>query len=119
MALVNIHHLAGATRYSLAGLKRAWQGEQAFRHEVLVLCAMPFLLVLLSPGAAWCAAAVAGWLFVMGFELLNSAIEEAFDLITKERNDHVKFGKDMASAAIFLALVANGVLWVCMLWAAL
>jgi Diacylglycerol kinase len=114
MSLVNLRHLFRAGLYSLDGLKRAWSGEQAFRHEVLVLCCIPALLLWLRPGAGWCAAALGGWLLVMALELLNSAIEEAFDLVTQEQNIHVKYGKDMASAAILLGLAANGILWVCL-----
>ena len=47
----------------------------------------------------------------MVVELLNSADEESFDLVTIEWNEHVKRGKDMASAAIFLAMVINAGIW--------
>ena len=114
MALIDLRHLFRAGLYSLDGLKRAWVGEQAFRHEVLVLCCIPLLLFFLKPGAGWSAAALCAWLFVMALELLNSAVEEAFDLITKEQNIHVKYGKDMASAAVLLGLIANGILWLCL-----
>lgn len=113
--LINIHHLIGATKYSLAGLKRAWQGEQAFRHEVLLFPVILILLLIIRPGFGWAAGLIFSWLAVMSFELVNSAIEEAFDLITKEQNIHVKYGKDMASAAIFVALCGHAVLWVCMI----
>lgn len=115
MSLINPRHLKNALLYSLAGLARAWKSEQAFRHEALLCPVIALLLLLLRPGAGWTAAAIAGWLIVMGFELLNSAIEEAFNLISPDYNEHVKYGKDMASAAIFLALAANGALWVCLL----
>ena len=36
----------------------------------------------------------------------------AIDLVTTEWNEHVKRGKDMASAAIFLAMVINAGIWV-------
>lgn len=114
--IINPKHLRGALLYSFAGLKRAWQGEQAFRHETLLIPVMLLLLCLIRPGLAWSAGLMAAWLFVMALELLNSAIEEAFDLISPEQNIHVKYGKDMASAAIFMALCANGLLWLCMLW---
>ncbi len=47
----------------------------------------------------------------MVVELLNSADEESFDFVTTEWNEHVKRGKDMASAAIFLAMVINAGIW--------
>jgi diacylglycerol kinase (ATP) len=113
--MINLRHLYGAFLYSLAGLKRGWQ-EQAFRHEALVLLVMPLMLWLIRPGLIWSVALLAAWLLVMALELLNSAIEETLDLITKESNIHVKHGKDLASAAVFLAVCANGLLWACMLW---
>lgn len=115
MPLINPRHLARAALYSLAGLRRAWQNEQAFRHEVLLLPVMLLLLLFFKPGLGWSAALLAGWFLVMALELLNSAIEEAFDLISPEYNIHVKHGKDLASAAIFIAVCVNGLLWLLML----
>ena len=114
MPLIDFRHLAKAGVYALAGLRRGWR-ENAFRHEALMLPVIIILLLCIRPGYGWSAAAIIAWLLVMALELLNSAIEEAFDLITTAQNEHVKFGKDMASGAIFLGLVANAVLWICML----
>ena len=114
--MINLRHIIGALLYSLAGLRRAWSNEQAFRHEVLILPVLIVLLAVIRPGVGWTAALMAAWLLVMGLELLNSAIEEAFNLISPEYNLHVKYGKDMASAAILMGLLINGVLWLCMLW---
>ena len=114
--MINFRHAYGALRYSLAGLRRAWNNEQAFKHEVLLLPIMIVILAVARPGAGWVAGLIAGWLFVLALELLNSAIEEAFNLISPDYNAHVKFGKDMASAAIFMSLLANGVLWLGMLF---
>ena len=41
---INPKHLMGATKNSLSGLVFAWKGEQAFRHEVLVLVVLAALL---------------------------------------------------------------------------
>ena len=112
--MINVRHLYGALLYSLAGLRRGWR-EQAFRHEALVLLIMPFVLWLIRPGLVWSAALLAAWLLVMAVELLNSAVEETLDLITRESNIHVKYGKDLASAAVFLTICANGLLWAVML----
>lgn len=109
---INPGHLMGATKNSLSGLVFAWKGEQAFRHEVLVLALLAVLCAATGKNAGEWLLVLGGWLFVMVVELLNSADEESFDLITTEWNEHVKRGKDMASAAIFLAMVINAGLWV-------
>ena len=99
----NPRHLRGATQHSLAGLARAWQGEQAFRHEVVVLVIL--LLALIVTGKDF-----GEWLLVIG-GWLNSAIEEAFDLVSTEWNARIKAGKDMASAAILVAMIVNVGIW--------
>ena len=108
----NLRHLEGATRNSLSGLVFAWKGEQAFRHEVMVVGALILLLILTGKDWENWLIVLGGWIGVMVVELLNSAIEEAFDLVTTEWNARVKRGKDLASAAIFLAMLINFGIWV-------
>jgi len=47
-------------------------------------------------------------------ELVNTALEETLNLITREYNTAVKNAKDRASAAVFLMLALNAALWFCM-----
>ena len=108
----NLKHLEGATQNSLSGLVFAWKGEQAFRHEVVVLVILVFMLLLTGRSWAGWLLVLGGWIGVMVVELLNSAIEEAFDLVTTEWNARVKRGKDLASAAIFLAMLINFGIWI-------
>ena len=44
-------------------------------------------------------------------ELLNSAIEAAFDRISEEDHALTKIGKDLASAAVFMSILFNVGLW--------
>ena len=46
---------------------------------------------------------------------VNSAVERAFDLIDKTYNPAIKAGKDMLSAAVFLMILANVLLWTALL----
>jgi diacylglycerol kinase len=54
---------------------------------------------------------VGSWLLVLSAELLNTALECAFDLVTEEFHPLVKKGKDAASAAIFVMICLNVLLW--------
>lgn len=109
--LINFSQLIHATKYSLEGLLQAFRSEQAFRHEVLILCILIATLWLQDKKISCCLLVISGWLFVMIIELLNSAIEKAFDLITTQIHPDIKSGKDMASAAIFLSIIINIYLW--------
>jgi diacylglycerol kinase (ATP) len=110
--LMEFGHLFKALDYALQGLRRAWREEWAFRHEVVVLGVLFLLLLVTEKSPALMLLTLGGWLFVMAIELLNSAVENAFDLISKEPNERIKAGKDMASAAIFLAIVVNVLIWI-------
>lgn len=113
---------SGLTRLRLAwvnsmrGLRLAFSGERAFRQEVA-------LAVVLVPLAFWVGrnwvevAVLAGcvWL-VMVVELLNSAIEAAIDRIGPERHSLSGRAKDIASAAVWMALALSACIWAAALW---
>ncbi len=106
-----LQRLVTATRHSCRGLAAAWRGEQAFREEVV-------LTAILTPVAFWLGeggaeqALLAGSLFlVLITELLNSALEAAVDRIGPERHPLAGRAKDMASAAVFVALLLAGLVW--------
>ncbi len=111
MRALNFRHLFGAARYSLQGLGHAFRHEQAFRHEALVLIVLAAILIITRPGLGLSLLVVGAWVGVMIVELLNSALECALDLITKEHNPLVGRAKDMASAGVFLGVVLNVLLW--------
>lgn len=100
--------LWNASRYSLQGLAYALKNEQAFQYEAAVFAIMCVVI------AVWdLPVYLAGaWVIVMCLELVNSAAEKAFDLITKDYHPLVKAGKDMLSASVFLAVSYNIILWV-------
>ena len=99
------------TYYSLCGIFRAFREEQAFRYEIFVLAALCAALAWTRPPFLTSAALVGAWLSVMAFELVNGAVERAFDLIDREWNPHIKAGKDMLSGAVFLMILFNLLLW--------
>ena len=100
----------------MSGLKAAYTGESAFRQEV-------WLLILATPAAFWLGE---GWvqvslllgslLLVLIVELLNSGIEAAIDRVSFEIHDLSKRAKDLASAAVLLALLLCVGVWGAALW---
>ena len=107
-------HIFKAAGYSLSGLATGLRLSLAFRQEAAILALLIVLLgVYGKPVSTWLIG-IGAWLLVMMAELLNTAIEEALNLITTDYNIHVKHAKDMASAAVFLMLALNAALWFCM-----
>lgn len=105
-----------ALHYSIAGLRAAYQCEDAFRQEVwLAVILIP--LALLLPVSAVAHALMAGSvLLVLVVELLNSAIEATVDRVGLESHRLAKRAKDIGSAAVLMALANVALVWGCVLW---
>lgn len=99
-----------ATGYSLAGLRAGWD-EAAFRLEACLAVVMVPLAFWL--GRSWVEVALLAGsvLLVMIVELLNTAVESAIDRIGLERHPLSKRSKDMGSAAVLLATLIAGGVW--------
>lgn len=111
--LDRIIHAAG---YSWAGLKAAYTGESAFRQET-------WLCIVAAPLAFWLAKTweqaallLGSLLMVLIVELLNSAIEAVVDRVSFERHELSKRAKDIASAAVLMALVLAAGIWGAAVW---
>ena len=106
-----VTRIINATGYSMKGLKSAWINEAAFRQELV-------LVLLLMPLACWLGDSlnqillliVISWLVVI-VEVLNSAIEAVVDRIGSEHHELSGRAKDLGSAAVFIALALNALVW--------
>jgi len=110
-----LQYLIDATRYSFQGLRHAWANETAFRYEIYVLAAAMPAAWLLGKGAVERALMIGSVLQVVVVELINSAIEATVDRVSKETHELSGHAKDMASAAVFVALVLAAIVWLVLL----
>ena len=92
-----IARLVAATGYSMKGLKACFQGEAAFRQELL-------LVVALTPVSFWVARSTVEWILLMAPLLL-------LDRIGDEKHELSGRAKDMGSAAVLLSLVLIAITW--------
>ena len=105
-----------AFHYSRAGLRAAYNAEDAFRQELFLTAVLVPLALLLSPNGAGLALMIGSLLLVLIVELLNSAIEAVVDRVSLEQHPLAKRAKDIGSAAVLLALLNVGVVWACVLF---
>jgi len=111
-----LQSIFNAARNSLAGVAAAARNEGAFQVE-LVVC------VVLLPVGLWLggtgverALLVSSVLIVLCAELVNTALEAAVDRISLEIHPLAKRAKDIGSAAVLLALVNAGAVWLLVLF---
>lgn len=107
-----IDRIVHAAGYSLQGFASAWRSEAAFRQELALAAVM-------LPATWWVATSwvqavlLAGSVvLVLIVELLNSAIEATLDRISLEHHPLAKHAKDVGSAAVMLALLLCGGIWI-------
>jgi len=105
-----------AFHYSRAGLRAAYNAEDAFRQELLLAAVLVPLALLLSPNGAGLALMIGSLLLVLIVELLNSAIEATVDRVSLDLHDLSKRAKDFGSAAVMLSLLLAGGIWLAALW---
>lgn len=100
-----------ATINSWNGLLAAARSEEAFRQELWVfVIAVP--LAFLIGGGLWQRVAMIGVVvLVMIVELLNTCIEKLSDHVTAHTHPAIGRIKDMGSAAVGLALLLAGLVW--------
>lgn len=106
-----IARLIKAFGYSCDGLKSTFQREAAFRQEVVAAVFLIPLVFFLTPVNLERAAMIGSVLLVMIVELLNSAIEAVVDRAGTELHPLAKHAKDAGSAAVLMALILAGVVW--------
>ena len=111
-----LHRLWNAVFYSLDGLSAAFRHEDAFRQEVLLaLILIPIALHTHADGIGK-ALMIGSVLLVLIVELVNSSIESVTDRISLEDHVLAKRAKDMASAAVMIALINVPVVWLLVLF---
>lgn len=109
--LNSFFHLFEATAYSFKGLISVFHSSIAFRQECYVFIALLIPLFLFDKTPLIWFKCLSFWVLVMVVELLNSAIEDALNLITEDFHPVIKRAKDMGSAAVFLLVCLNIVSW--------
>lgn len=109
------YHFFKNTKYALDGFVHAIKTESSFRLELL--CA-----VFIIAGILYIDASITNKLIllvtgilVLIIELVNSAIENTVDLVTKEHHPLAKNAKDIGSTAVMFSIILHTVCWIVIL----
>ena len=106
-----------AARNSLAGVAAAARNEGSFQVELAACVVLLPLGLWLGGTGVERALLVSSVLIVLCAELVNTALEAAVDRISLEIHPLARRAKDIGSAAVMLALVNAGVVWLLVLFA--
>jgi diacylglycerol kinase (ATP) len=104
--------IAASALNSLRGLGEGLRTEAAVKQEVaLALLALPLSFLVATNVWIWLAL-VASVLFVLAIEFLNTAVERLCNHVTPEHHEAIRVTKDLASTAVFFALLLAGLVWI-------
>ncbi len=109
------YNLFNNTKYALSGLEHVLKTENSFKVElfcsIFIIIGIIFIdttlsnkLILLISG-----------ILVLIVELINSAIENVVDLVTKEINPLAKNAKDIGSTAVLFSIFLHLTCWIVIL----
>ncbi|MBX9786481.1 MAG: diacylglycerol kinase [Alphaproteobacteria bacterium] len=94
---------------SLNGLILTWKSEQAFRLEVILSILIAPFVVFIQADKASKMFVLFSFALVLIIELLNTSLEKANDARTQQQDPLIRFSKDAASSAVFIALCLAGI----------
>lgn len=100
-----------AVRYSVQGLRAAWQHEAAFRQEICVLALLAPATIALRLPTTDTVVLLILMAAVLAAELVNSAIEAIVDKTTPEVHPLAGRAKDCGSAAVLVAALTLAAAW--------
>jgi len=105
------YHLFKNTQYALEGFLHAIKTETSFKIEV-ILAFIVIPAIFLSPFELWMQMVLlCTYFLIMIVELLNSAVENVVDLVTKDIHPLAKSAKDIGATAVMFSIILHVSCW--------
>ena len=104
--------LYSATINSWNGLRAAFRSEAAVREEIIIILLSIPAAYFIATTRARAVELVLVLMLLLAIELLNTAIEKLSDRLTLDHDEQIGRVKDMGSAAVGIALLIAGFLWI-------
>ena len=101
-----------ATINSWNGLRAAARSDAAIREELIVILVAIPTAYLVAATTARAIELVLVLMLLLAVELLNTAIEKLADRLTRDHDEQIGRVKDMGSAAVGVATLIAGFLWI-------
>lgn len=111
----NVFQVIKAFKWSMKGLKAAWDFESSFRLEVYLFIVLAPLGFILGQTGIEKALLVSSLILVLIVEVINSALEAVVDRFGGELHELSGRAKDLGSASVFLSDLVVLLCWACIL----
>lgn len=109
------YHLFKNTKYALDGLVHALKTESSFRLELFFAFFIIGMIIYIDTSITNKLILFITGILVLIVELINSAIENVVDLVTKDIKPLAKSAKDIGSAAVMFSIILHICCWIVIL----
>lgn len=97
-------------KYAFEGIFTGIKEEQNMKlHITIMILVIIFGIILKINTIEWIIC-IALFGLVISMEMINTAIENTVDLITKEKNEQAKIAKDIAAGAVLVSTIASSII---------
>lgn len=97
-------------KYAFNGIFTGIKEEQNMKiHITIMILVIIFGIMLKISKMEWIICIILFGL-VISMELINTAIENTVDLVTKEKNEQAKIAKDVAAGAVLVSAIASAII---------
>lgn len=97
-------------KYAFEGICTGIKEEQNMKvHIAIMILVIIFGIMLKISIIEWIICIVLFGL-VISMELINTAIENTVDLVTKEKNEQAKIAKDVAAGAVLVSAISSAII---------
>jgi len=97
--------------YAIDGFLHAFKSETSFKLELLIALIVFPLIYFMPFELIYKLVLLITYFMIMIAELLNSAVENVVDLVTKELHPLAKSAKDIGAAAVLFTVILHIVCW--------
>ncbi|MBQ7524560.1 MAG: diacylglycerol kinase [Alphaproteobacteria bacterium] len=108
---MRIRAIKNALFYSLSGLRYLLR-ERAFSQELAVFISLAVVELFRNTPLLWRLYMFSAYVLILLAEAMNSAIETTVDRVSLGKHELSKKAKDIASAAVFIAIIHFAIVWI-------
>lgn len=106
---IKMKKLIKSFKYAFEGISTGIKEEQNMKiHIAIIILVIIFGIILKISKIEWIIC-IALFGLVISMELINTAIENTVDLVTKEKNEQAKIAKDVAAGAVLVSAIASAI----------
>lgn len=109
---INMKKFFRSFKYAFEGIVTGIKEEQNMKiHIAIMILVIIFGIILKISKIEWIICITLFGL-VISMELINTAVENTVDLITKEKNEQAKNAKDVAAGAVLVSAISSAIIGV-------